>query len=95
MPRAKALADAALDCWQAILAHDLPGFGCTMRAAFEAQVAMFPHMRTPMVNELIDQYRSRASGWKLSGAGGGGYLILVADDPIEDAIRVTIRRKSD
>ena len=93
--RAKALADAALDCWRTILAHDLSGFGGSMRAAFEAQVDMFPHMRTPMVDELINLYKSRVSGWKLSGAGGGGYLILVASSPIERAIRVIIRRKSD
>jgi galactokinase/mevalonate kinase-like predicted kinase len=44
---------------------------------------------------MIDQYKDQALGWKLSGAGGGGYLILVCDCPIENAIRVTIRRKSD
>lgn len=92
---AKALADAALGCWQAILDRDRPRFGIGMRQAFEAQVRMFPHMRTSMVDDLIEQYRSQAYGWKLSGAGGGGYLILVADQPIQDAIRIVIRRKSD
>ena len=28
---------------------------------------------TPMVAKLIDRYRDVALGWKLSGAGGGGY----------------------
>jgi cytidyltransferase-like protein len=92
---AKALSDAAYACWNAILHHNLAEFGRQMRAAFEAQVAMFPHMRIPMVDELIHQYRNQALGWKLSGAGGGGYLILISDKPIVDAIRIIIRRKSD
>lgn len=93
--RAKALADAALGCWDAILARDIQGFGRYFKAAFYGQVAMFPLMMNEMVAEMIEQYKDRALGWKLSGAGGGGYLILVADKPIEQAIRITIRRKSD
>jgi mevalonate kinase len=64
-----------------------------MRAGFEAQVAMFPHMLNERVSALIDEYRDHALGWKLSGAGGGGYLILVSDKPIADAVRVVARRE--
>ena len=52
---------------------------------------MFPHMVTPEIHAAIDEYRDRCLGWKLSGAGGGGYLILVADRPIEHAVRITVR----
>jgi mevalonate kinase len=45
--------------------------------------------------ELIERYRRQALGWKVSGAGGGGYLILVAERPVENAVRVSIRRASD
>ena len=92
---AKALSDAAIGCWQAILAKDIQGFGRTVKAGYEAQVAMFPNMIVETMLELIDEYRDRALGWKVSGAGGGGYLILVADHPIENAVRVIIRRESD
>jgi len=92
---AKALADAALGCWDAILAKDLCEFGRTVKAGYEAQVAMFPNMIVDTMVELIDEYRDRALGWKVSGAGGGGYLILVAEQPIENAVRVIIRRESD
>ncbi len=92
---AKALADAADGCWEAILARDIREFGRYMREAFEAQIAMFPHMMTEEVARLIDQYRDRALGWKLSGAGGGGYLILVADEPVDNAVRIFARRASD
>lgn len=92
---AKALADAALACWDAILNHDVYAFGKSFRAAFEAQIAMFPLMMNDMVAEMIEQYKDSALGWKLSGAGGGGYLILVSDKPVDRAIRICIRRKDE
>lgn len=92
--RAKALADATEGHWQAILDQDLVRFGITMREGFEAQVAMFPNMMNERVAALIDEYRDRALGWKLSGAGGGGYLILVSEISIPGAVRVIARRET-
>lgn len=92
---ARALAVATDNCWEAILARDVWGFGAFLKAGFEAQIAMFPNMMNPMIAGLIEEYRNRALGWKVSGAGGGGYLIMVADKPIENAVRVVIRRASD
>jgi galactokinase/mevalonate kinase-like predicted kinase len=92
---AKNLADAADHCWEAILARDVVAFGRSIREGFEAQVAMFPHMMNERIAALIDEYRDQALGWKLSGAGGGGYLILVADKPIHDATRVLARRETE
>jgi cytidyltransferase-like protein len=89
---ARALADAAENCWQAILAHDIERFGRFFRASFEAQNAMFPNMMNDDVAGLIEQYQHIALGWKLSGAGGGGYLILVSSKPVENAMPVVIRR---
>jgi cytidyltransferase-like protein len=90
---AAALASAAEDCWAAILHCDAPAFGDAFRRSFEAQIAMFPHMAGESVFQLIDQYRTKALGWKLSGAGGGGYLILVSETPVEKAIQIKIRRR--
>jgi cytidyltransferase-like protein len=91
--RAKALADATDACWRAILAQEGPAFGAAAAASYAAQIAMFPNMVTPTVAEMVAAYQGRALGWKISGAGGGGYLILVAETPIPDAMRCVVRRR--
>lgn len=90
---ARALADAADGVWKALLARDISAFGQSCRASFEAQVAMFPLMKSRAVSETIEHYRDKALGWKLAGAGGGGYLALVSEKQIENAIRIRIRRE--
>jgi cytidyltransferase-like protein len=92
---AKALAHATQSCWMAILDRDIEKFGHYFRQSFEGQIAMFPNMMNKTVTKLIEQYKDVALGWKLSGAGGGGYLILVSDKPIENAVRVIARRENE
>ena len=88
---AKALADAADSCWQALLAQDLEAFGRSLLASFRAQVELFPDMVDESITAFIETHREGALGWKLSGAGGGGYLILISDKPVTNAFRVNIR----
>ena len=95
--KVRALAAAADRCWNAILARDLDGFAAAYRASFEAQVAMFPAMIQPGVQEYIDKYSAMPGvlAWKMPGAGGGGYLALVCSgrDAFPDgAIELVIRR---
>jgi hypothetical protein len=91
---AEALAKAADEVWAAVLAKDTAGFGRAFRASFEAQVAMFPLMKSTTVRDTIEIYKEKALGWKLAGAGGGGYLVLVSEEPVENAVRIRIRRKT-
>jgi galactokinase/mevalonate kinase-like predicted kinase len=91
---AAGLASAAADCWNAIHKKDIKAFGDAFRRSFEAQVAMFPNMVDPGIIATIEQYKDKAWGWKLSGAGGGGYLILVSHEPVEGAMQIKIRRKN-
>lgn len=88
----RALADAAGACWESLLKRDRAAFGSAMRAAFEAQIALFPRMQNDAVAAALHKYRSQALGWKVTGAGGGGYLVLVTERPVPEALRVTVRR---
>jgi len=90
--KAQNLAKAADALWQAALSQDLKPFGKAMTESFEAQVSMFPGMSNPFIRELIDSQKHRAHGWKLSGAGGGGYLILVAEEEIPGSLKIRIRK---
>ncbi len=89
---AQKLAAAAQSCWEGILAKNLNQLGAGMTASFEAQIAMFPNMVDESILKLIKQYQDLAIGWKLSGAGGGGYLILVSEESIPSAMKIKIRR---
>jgi mevalonate kinase len=74
------------------LHKDIAEFGASFTESFEAQVAMFPHMVDDSLRTVISSYQSRARGWKLSGAGGGGYLILVANNQENGTMSLKIRR---
>ena len=92
--KVKALADAADNCWEAIFNRDIRAFGNAFKASFEAQIDMFPNMVDEGILETLEQQKGDALGWKLSGAGGGGYLIFVAEVPEKArGIKIRIRRK--
>jgi cytidyltransferase-like protein len=95
--KVQALAAAADACWDAIQRRDLEAFAAAYRDSFNAQVAMFPAMIQPGVQDYIDRYSALDGvlAWKMPGAGGGGYLALVCRDRDhfpEGAIPLTIRR---
>ena len=99
--KVKTLAAAADRCWDAIMKKDLQAFAKAYKASFEAQVALFPAMIQPGVQDYIDKYSAMPDvlAWKMPGAGGGGYLALVVEDAEKfykehnEAICLTIRRQ--
>jgi galactokinase/mevalonate kinase-like predicted kinase len=44
------------------------------------------------VYDIIKQYENDALGWKISGAGGGGYLVFISEKPLDKCFQITIRR---
>lgn len=89
---AMALSAAAHGAWEAILNRNVSALGQAVREGFEAQIAMFPRMVNEEIFRVLELYQESTLGWKLSGAGGGGYLIFVSETPLENAIQIRIRR---
>ena len=54
---------------------------------------MFPRMMNPDIERIIKQYSGMARAWKLSGAGGGGYLVMVSEKEIPNTFRLKVRVK--
>ncbi|MEN8121855.1 MAG: adenylyltransferase/cytidyltransferase family protein [Bacteroidota bacterium] len=89
---AKALADAAENTWNSIIKMDVKEFGMYFTQSFNAQVKMFPNMLNKEVLKTIESIKNKVLGWKLSGAGGGGYLVLVSENNIPGTFQIKIRR---
>lgn len=88
----EALSSAARNCWKGITEMDIDTWGKYTTESFKAQIAMFPNMAPQYVLEAIENYIDNVKGIKISGAGGGGYIIIINDTPIENAIQIRIRR---
>ena len=90
--RARRLSEAAEDCWGAIRRRDSAALGDAVRRSFEAQISMFPLMSNRNIEQMIADLPSDILGYKLTGAGGGGYLLCVSRQELEGWQRVKIRR---
>lgn len=86
------LVTASEKCWEAILKKDLEAFGKAFLASFNAQTNIFPNMINKEIEQVIEKYKGTALAWKLSGAGAGGYLALISEKPIKNAMKIKIRR---
>ncbi|MDH3322145.1 MAG: adenylyltransferase/cytidyltransferase family protein [Flavobacteriaceae bacterium] len=88
----KQLTMASEKCWKAIQAKNIKTFSEAYLDSFNAQVKMFPNMLNKEIENVIDRYKDTALAWKLSGAGAGGYLVLISEKPIKNAMKIKIRR---
>ena len=92
---AAALAAAAANLFLAATNKDALALGKAMKASFEAQIEMFPNMTSSSIQNTIQQSYEESPtilGHKLSGAGGGGYLVLFSEHPIDNTLQIKIRR---
>jgi len=82
------LADSAERCWQAIRARDTAAWGRATSLCLEAQLEMFPSMATDELHATLKKYRDQVFGCKMTGCGGGGYVILISDEPVKNALQI-------
>jgi len=87
------LANAAEKTWEGLVRMDMSQFAEGFLESFRSQVRMFPDMLNERIDNIISLYSDVAKAWKLSGAGGGGYLILISEVPIPGTFKVKVRMK--
>ena len=64
----------------ALLRGELDEFGWLLGQAWEAKKKMSPKIATTRIDEMYDAaLRAGATGGKVTGAGGGGYMLLYVD----------------
>jgi galactokinase/mevalonate kinase-like predicted kinase len=91
LEKVKNLSVSAQNLWTAISNLNADEVGKAMVESFNAQIAMFPRMVNDDILKQIDIYKSSVLGWKVSGAGGGGYLIFFSESEVKNAIQIRIR----
>ena len=89
---AKNLAKASAEVWSCILRKDLIGLGKAMTASFRAQCQLFPLMTNEKAEAILSPIESDILGYKISGAGGGGYWVVVSEFKMDSFISIKIRR---
>lgn len=71
----------ALDMFEAIQLGNFEQYGRLVGKSWEQNKALDSGTNPPAVEAIINCIKDEALGYKLPGAGGGGYLYIVAKDP--------------
>lgn len=77
----------ALDMAEAIQRNDFETYGALIGKTWMQNKALDYGTNPPAVEEIINKIKDYTLGYKLPGAGGGGYLYMVAKDP-QAALRI-------
>ncbi len=88
---AERLALASSDTWMAIMNKDISALGRAMKASLDAQLEMFPLMWNDEASRTVAAFSDDVYGYKISGAGGGGYIVAISDKPIQNSLKIKIR----
>lgn len=70
-----------MDLYEAIQQGDFNRMGCLIHKTWEYNKALDAGTNPAAVEQIIQQIKDYCLGYKLPGAGGGGFLYMVAKDP--------------
>jgi hypothetical protein len=84
------------ECFDAIVSRDVRALGAAMNACMECWESILPctvrHTALTIdLKSLLVYYQSRYCGAMYSGC-GGGYLLVVANDPVPGTLKIRVRR---
>lgn len=90
----KQLQQLAYSMRDAVESGDVDELGASLREAFRAKRRMNPHIaeHTPIEAMLSIAQAAGATGGKICGAGGGGYLLLYCRAPAQPSVRAELER---
>jgi D-glycero-alpha-D-manno-heptose-7-phosphate kinase len=82
----------AEDMREALLKGNLDTFGCLLDEAWQAKKLVSTKISNSRIDELYETARQHgAMGGKITGAGGGGFLLLYCEHSSQDAVRSAMR----
>lgn len=89
------LGQSGRDCFQAIMRRDAIALGAALNLNMRCWEKLLPHtVRHPLLKldlmSLLKAYQRCYPGAMYSGC-GGGYLIVVSEDPVPGALKVNVR----
>jgi hypothetical protein len=89
------LGKSGQDCYQAIVNRDAEALGASLNLNMKCWETLLPHVvRHPLLKldlmPLLKAYQQQYPGAMYSGC-GGGYLIVVSNEPVPGAFKVNVR----
>lgn len=92
------LGQSGKDCYAAIRHRDVASLGASLNLTMKCWEKLLPQtVRHPLIKvdlvSLLKVYQQRYAGAMYSGC-GGGYLIVVADEPVPGAFKIKVRTAS-
>jgi hypothetical protein len=89
------LGESGRACFEAIRGRDIRALGASLNECMRCWESLLPHtVRHPALTvdlaSLLRVYQDRYPGAMYSGC-GGGYLFVVSDEPVQGALKVTLR----
>lgn len=77
-----------------LLAGDLDAFAERLAESWRLKQVMDPASTNPAIEAMVEPFQRDLAAWTLAGAGGGGFMLLVAKDDLAAArIRQRCRRR--
>jgi D-glycero-alpha-D-manno-heptose-7-phosphate kinase len=78
----------------ALLAGELDAFGRLMHASWQLKKQLAPNVSTGLIDDAYELARQHAAiGGKITGAGGGGFLLLYCPEAAQPAVRAALEEK--
>jgi D-glycero-alpha-D-manno-heptose-7-phosphate kinase len=92
--RLLAIKELGLATQQALEAGDLDKFGALMHRSWVQKRSLAPDISNDGINQIYELAQSKgAAGGKITGAGGGGFLMLYCDEAYQDAVTEALEGK--